>query len=89
MTPEEMQTKVQTILDAQINPGLAGHGGVCNLVGVKESKVYLRFGGGCQGCGMVSATLQDGIEQMLRSEIPEIAEIVDVTAHEEGQNPFY
>ena len=89
MTQEEIKDKVEEILDNQINPSIAAHGGVCNLVGVKENNVYLRFGGGCQGCGAVTATLKGGVEQMLRSEIPDIQEIIDVTEHDKGENPYF
>ena len=51
--------------------------------------VYLQLGGGCQGCGMASVTLKQGIETALRESIPEITEVVDVTDHQGGENPYY
>jgi Fe/S biogenesis protein NfuA len=56
---------------------------------MKNSDVYLQFGGGCQGCGMIDVTLKEGIEKTLRSEIPEITEVVDVTDHTAGDNPYF
>ena len=68
---------------------MAAHGGTVNFVGVKENKVYLSFGGGCHGCGMVDVTLKHGIESRIKELVPEIEEVVDVTDHSTGENPFY
>jgi len=80
---------VQELLDTQINPAVASHGGHIELVDVHDDIVYIRFGGGCQGCGMVSVTLNQGVEQAIREAFPEIREIVDVTDHAAGTNPYY
>src|SRR5215510_14040562 len=80
---------IQELLDTQINPGVATHGGQVELVDVRDNIVYIRFGGGCQGCGMVSVTLNQGVEQAIREAFPEIREIVDVTDHAAGTNPYY
>jgi len=80
---------IQELLDTQINPGVASHGGQVELVDVQDNRVYVRFGGGCQGCGMVSVTLNQGVEQAIREAFPEIREIVDVTDHAAGTNPYY
>jgi Fe/S biogenesis protein NfuA len=84
-----MEERVRTVLDTELNPAVAAHGGRINLVGVKDNKVYLSFGGGCHGCGMVDMTLKHGVEARLRELIPEIEEVVDTTDHTSGQNPFY
>jgi Fe/S biogenesis protein NfuA len=81
--------RVQEILDDRINPGLAGHGGVVSLVDIQGSQVVLSFGGGCQGCGMVDVTLKDGVMAQLTQHIPEITEVLDVTDHASGENPYY
>ena len=81
--------RVQELLDDRINPGLASHGGVVSLVDVQEGRVFLQLGGGCQGCGMVDVTLRQGIEVMLKEEIPEITEVLDTTDHAAGDNPYY
>ena len=80
---------MQELLDTQINPAVASHGGHIELVDVHDNIVYIRFGGGCQGCGMVSVTLNQGVEQAIREAFPEIREIVDVTDHAAGTNPYY
>ena len=86
---EDIKAKVQKILDEMINPAVAGHGGWVDLLDVKENMVYLRLGGGCQGCGMVNVTLKQGIEATLREEIPQIAGVIDQTDHAGGTNPYY
>ncbi len=82
-------TRIQQVLEAQINPAIAAHGGVAELVAVEDGTAYLRLGGGCQGCGMATVTLSQGIEQALVGAIPEVDRVVDVTDHASGQNPYY
>ena len=81
--------RVQELLDDRINPGLASHGGVVSLVDIQETRVVLRFGGGCQGCGMADLTLKQGVSAQLKQQIPEITEVIDVTDHAAGENPYY
>ena len=85
----ELAEKVQTILDQQINPAIASHGGVAKLVNVEGNDIYLQLGGGCQGCGMAEVTLSQGIEASLREAIPEIGNIIDATDHASGDNPYF
>lgn len=91
--PEEsadLAEKVNWLLEAEINPGLASHGGVVTLETVTEqNEVVLRFGGGCHGCGMVSVTLQEGIEKTLKEHFPEVTAVIDATDHSSGDNPYY
>jgi Fe/S biogenesis protein NfuA len=84
-----IEERVQQVLDQRINPSIAGHGGRADLVGVEDGRVSLRLSGGCQGCGMAAATLRNGIEVRLREAIPEITEIIDVTDHDSGADPYY
>lgn len=77
------------VLEQQINPAIAAHGGSAELVAVDESTAYLRLGGGCVGCGMVSVTLRQGIEVALREAVPVITRVIDVTDHASGTNPYY
>jgi len=86
---KDIKELVQKILDEMINPAIAGHGGFVDLLDVKENLVYLRLGGGCQGCGMVNVTLKQGIEATLKEEIPQIAGVIDQTDHAGGNNPYY
>jgi len=80
---------IQELLDNNINPAVGSHGGAVELVEVRDNVVYIRFSGGCQGCGMVGMTLSEGIEQAIRETLPEIRAIVDLTNHAEGTNPYY
>lgn len=80
---------VLRVLEEKINPGVASHGGVVSLVAVEDETAYLRFGGGCQGCGMSAYTLKQGIETTLFKEVPAIKKVVDVTDHAAGTNPYY
>lgn len=81
--------KVQYLFDTQINPGVAAHGGAVQIIDVSGGILYLRLRGGCQGCGAADFTLKQGIEQILKKAVPEIASIVDLTNHSEGLNPYY
>ena len=81
--------RVISVLDHQINPAIAAHGGHAELVAVEDDTAYLRLSGGCQGCGMASVTLSQGIEVALRDNVPEISRVVDVTDHAAGANPYY
>ena len=81
--------RVHELIEEKINPGVADHGGHVTLMDVRDGKVYLQLGGGCQGCGMVDVTLKQGIEAMLRAEIPEITEVLDTTDHAAGTNPYF
>lgn len=82
--------RVRYVLDADVNPKLAAHGGRCTLVAVEaDATVVLQFGGGCHGCGMVDVTLKQGVEKTLRERIPEITTVRDATDHSDGKKPYY
>lgn len=82
--------RVNWILTSEINPSVASHGGHVSLVEVTDEKdVVLEFGGGCHGCSMVSVTLKDGVEKTLRSRLPDLRSVRDVTDHAQGANPYY
>lgn len=82
--------RVRWVIESEINPQLASHGGVVSLVEITDAKdVVLRFGGGCHGCGMADVTLKEGIEKTLKGRFPEIAAIRDATDHETGENPYF
>jgi len=80
---------VVAILEEQINPAIAAHGGRADLVAVEETVAYLVLSGGCQGCGLASVTLSQGIEVAILEGVPEIENIVDVTDHASGVNPYF
>jgi Fe/S biogenesis protein NfuA len=81
--------KVQELLDREVNPSIASHGGQILLVDVDGTEVYMQMTGGCQGCAMSRMTLRQGVEKMIRQAIPEVTAIHDVTDHTAGQNPYF
>jgi len=83
------EEKVRKLLDVQVNPAIAAHGGYASLVKVDDSTAYITMGGGCQGCAMSALTLREGIETAILANVPEITEVVDTTDHALGENPFY
>lgn len=85
----EAGQKVRDVLDNRINPAVASHGGHISLIDVRGSRVYVRLEGGCQGCGMASVTLKQGVEAEIKRAVPHIEEILDVTDHASGDNPYY
>ncbi len=90
LPPEsEIRKRVQQLLDREINPAVGMHGGWVELIDVRKNSVYLRLGGGCQGCGAADVTLKMGIEKSIRELIPEVGEILDTTDHAAGRNPYY
>ena len=86
---DPLAQRVQDVLDTQINPGIAGHGGSVAIERLMGDTLYLRMGGGCQGCASAQLTLRQGVEQMIQAAVPEIKRIVDVTDHASGENPYY
>jgi Fe-S cluster biogenesis protein NfuA len=88
-TPEEQFRLVQQLFETEINPAVAQHGGHFTLLEVKENRVFVELGGGCQGCGMADVTLRQGVEQRLKEVLPEMIALVDVTDHASGENPYY
>lgn len=85
----DIREKVQRLLDEEINPAVASHGGYVELLGVHGNSVFIQLGGGCQGCGMADVTLKHGIEVRIRELIPEVGEILDTTDHAAGRNPYF
>ena len=89
LPPDHIRTRVQQVLDEMINPGVAAHGGFVELLDVQDDNVFIRMGGGCQGCGAADVTLKMGIEKLIRENVPQVREVLDTTDHGSGQNPFY
>ena len=86
---DPLAQQIQEIFDQQINPQIAAHGGYVQLLEIDGSRAYIEMGGGCQGCGMANVTLKQGVEVAVREAIPEITELVDITDHASGTNPYY
>lgn len=86
---EDIEPLVQQLFDEYVNPALASHGGFARVVKVEDRDVHVEMGGGCQGCAASQATLRHGIETAIRQVAPQVREVVDVTDHDSGTNPFY
>lgn len=80
---------VLKVVDEHINPGVAMHDGWVLLLDVKDEAAYIEMGGGCQGCGMSFVTLKQGIEKMIMQNVPQIKQVIDITEHADGTNPYY
>ncbi len=80
---------IQAVIDTQLNPTLASHGGFVQLLQVDRKTAYIALGGGCHGCGMVDVTVKQGIEVMICQEVPAIERVIDTTDHDGGTNPYY
>ena len=85
----DLKWVIGDLLDRQINPAVAAHGGFVELIDVRKNNVYIRLGGGCQGCGAADITLKQGIEKAIRDLVPRVGEILDTTDHAAGRNPYY
>lgn len=83
-----MLRQIEKILDEQIRPALSGHSGNIELVDVDNGIVYVQFKGGCHGCSSSSATLKQGVEKIIKEHYPEITEVIDITDHKKGENPY-
>lgn len=86
---DDRAKSIQQVIDEQINPQVAGHGGFIELIDVQGTTVYVMLGGGCQGCGMANVTLKQGVELLIKDAFPEIEEVIDTTDHASGTNPYY
>jgi Fe/S biogenesis protein NfuA len=91
--PSDLSSPVEqaviAVLEREVNPQIASHGGRADLVAVDEGVAYLRLSGGCQGCGLAEVTLSQGITVAIKAAVPEILNVVDVTAHGDGSNPYF
>jgi Fe/S biogenesis protein NfuA len=84
-----VEERVAQVLDKVVNPAIAMHGGRANFVAFEDGTVFVQLSGGCQGCGLATVTLSQGIEVSLKEAIPEVDRVVDVTDHAQGDNPYY
>ena len=85
----DVARRVTAVLDREVNPSIASHGGHAELASIEGATAYLRLGGGCQGCGMATVTLSQGIEVAITQTVSEIDRVVDVTDHASGANPYF
>ena len=86
---ERLADRVRGVLEAEINPVIAAHGGRVTLVEVDQGWVRIRLEGGCQGCSLAEVTVRQGIEPLLRARVPEMVGLADVTDHAAGTTPFF
>jgi Fe-S cluster biogenesis protein NfuA len=86
---EDIRRVVEELLEREVNPSVASHGGKISVVGVKDATLYIAMSGGCQGCAASQVTLKQGVEVMVRRVAPEIRSIVDATDHAAGTQPYY
>ena len=86
---DEVFKEVNDLIENLVNPSVGMHGGVVKLVRVMDGKAYVTMGGGCQGCSAASVTLKQGVESMIVAKVDEIMEVVDITNHDAGVNPYY
>jgi len=86
---DPVAARVQAILDRQINPSIAAHGGYVDLLEVRDGAAYVQLGGGCQGCAQVDVTLRQGIEVAIVQAVPQVDRVIDTTDHAAGTNPYF
>jgi len=88
-TAQSLRDAVRQVVDEQINPSVAAHGGSVHLIEVTGDTVYIRFEGGCQGCAMAHVTLCQGVEVLIKDQVPGVIAVVDTTDHDRGTSPFF
>ncbi len=81
--------RIRALFSDRINPALADHGGWAEFVDLRGDQLVIRLGGGCQGCGMSTVTVKQGILELVRKHFPEVVQIVDDTDHAAGRAPYY
>jgi cystathionine gamma-synthase len=85
----DLLDRVRRILDDQVNPAVAAHRGHVSVVDATAGRVRIRLEGGCQGCSLAEVTIRQGIEVLLRTHLPEVVAVIDVTDHAAGSAPFF
>ncbi len=86
---EALRDRVQSLLDIEVNPSVASHGGYIEIIDVKDAKAFIKMSGGCQGCGAADVTLKQGVEKIILEKVPEVVAVLDTTDHASGSNPYY
>ncbi len=85
----DLEERIMELIDSTVNPQIASHGGNIQVVGIDAGILYIEMLGGCQGCSASQYTLQHAVDQQIKSQFPEIKQIVDTTNHDAGENPYY
>ena len=87
---DELSARIETVVQGEVNPALAAHGGFVTYVGHdRAGTAYLTMGGGCHGCSMSRMTMLEGVQTMLVEQVPEVERVRDLTDHTTGENPYY
>ncbi len=86
---DPLANAVQRMLDEEINPAVASHGGYIGLLDIADGIAYVQMGGGCQGCGLAEVTLSQGVRATILERFTELHDVVDTTDHAQGTNPYY
>jgi Fe-S cluster biogenesis protein NfuA len=86
---DEIRSGIQKSIDDEVNPGVAGHGGLISLLNVHGNTITIKMGGGCQGCSAADLTLKQGIHTTFRKAVPQVGAILDETDHSAGLNPYF
>ena len=81
MTDQEILEAVNVVMDEEVSPALASHGGGGTVIKVESGVVFIELEGGCKGCPGARMTMKNGIETLMRERVPEVKEVVDVTDH--------
>jgi ATP-binding protein involved in chromosome partitioning len=85
----QLMEQVQELIDEQVTPSLAGHGGYMKVQGLKDGVLFVEFGGGCQGCAQIDMTLKEGVQKLIQENFPGIKTVQDLTKHTDGSNPYF
>ena len=83
-----MRRKIDALLEEQVRPSLAAHGGNVEVVDVDNNQVFLKLSGGCHGCSSSNITLKQGIAKIIKQKFPEITDVLDITDHKSGKTPY-
>lgn len=86
---DEIQEGIQKAINEEVNPGVAGHGGLITLEHIKGNTITIKMGGGCQGCSAADLTLKQGVHSSFRKFVPQVGAIFDETDHAAGLNPYF
>ena len=86
---DEIIQGIQKAINEEVNPGVAGHGGLITLQKIKGNTITIQMGGGCQGCSAADLTLKQGIHSSFRKFVPQVGAIFDETDHAAGMNPYF
>jgi Fe-S cluster biogenesis protein NfuA len=86
---QNIMREIESVLEKHINPAVQGHGGKIRLLAYESGRIFVRMEGGCQGCNQAAVTLRQGVEKALKQLVPQMTELIDVTDHESGANPYY